>query len=251
MISLRVKLAAYFLVLAMLPLAAAYWGFSSSARAGEENRANERLQTALRAGVASIQSELESAKRDALAVAADPRLHEALAAGDDRARRATRGWPIRRADPRQRSSRRNRSPRRARRGRRHRRPTHHRHRRRDSRLRRRLREASPPELGLERTDRVALVAGSTVAGAAVDADTLLRARPGQPFVTTLDPARYRALTARPVAGEPQLAFAVLTSQDAVDQALAATRRGLLIGVGASLLLIAIAAYAEARGSRER
>ena len=79
MIGLRVKLAAYFLVLAMLPLAAAYWGFSSSARAGEENRANERLQTALRAGVASIQSELESAKRDALAVAA--------------ARGCTKRWP--------------------------------------------------------------------------------------------------------------------------------------------------------------
>jgi diguanylate cyclase (GGDEF)-like protein len=245
-ISLRLKLAAYFLVLALLPLAAAYWAFSSTARASEERRVDERLQTALRAALASLEPDLEAARRTALTVAAEPALHEALAAGDDRAVERLIAGRIA-LQVRGRGVLAGHAP-----------PGAHlevdvtdgtgslgtvvatvpf-----DQAFADHLRRRS----GLERTDRVVLLAGTRVAGAPVDAGSLRGGRSGQPFVVGPEsaPARYRVLTARRVAGDPRLAIAVMTPQEAIDHSLATARSGLLVGVGASLLLIAIAAYVE-------
>ena len=85
MISLRVKLVTYFLVLSLLPLAAAYWGFASTSRTNEERLADERLRASLRASLASLQEELDQAEHRAQLLAANPSLHRALAARDGNA----------------------------------------------------------------------------------------------------------------------------------------------------------------------
>ena len=53
MISLRVKLVAYFLVLSLLPLAAGAWAFASSLAGHERQRVDERLSAELRAAAAA------------------------------------------------------------------------------------------------------------------------------------------------------------------------------------------------------
>jgi hypothetical protein len=43
-VSFKVKLAVYFLLLSLLPVAAAFWGFSSVASQSETRRVDARLQ---------------------------------------------------------------------------------------------------------------------------------------------------------------------------------------------------------------
>ena len=69
--SFKVKLVAYFLLLSLLPLAAAFWGFSTVAARSETRRVDARLQAGLRAALATYQDELEAAEsylQEALAV---------------------------------------------------------------------------------------------------------------------------------------------------------------------------------------
>ena len=51
--SFKVKLVAYFLLLSLLPLAAAFWGFSTVAARSEARRVDARLQSGLRATLAA------------------------------------------------------------------------------------------------------------------------------------------------------------------------------------------------------
>ena len=62
MLSLKVKFVAYFLVLALLPLAAAYWGFASSLAGNERSRVDERLTAELRAANAAFHEQLAGAR---------------------------------------------------------------------------------------------------------------------------------------------------------------------------------------------
>ena len=58
MASFKVKLVVYFLLLSLLPLAAAFWGFSTVAARSETRRVDARLQAGLRAALATYQDEL-------------------------------------------------------------------------------------------------------------------------------------------------------------------------------------------------
>src|SRR3954451_13851534 len=53
--SFKVKLVVYFLLLSLLPIAAAFWGFSSVAGKSETRRVDARLHAGLRASLAAFQ----------------------------------------------------------------------------------------------------------------------------------------------------------------------------------------------------
>src|SRR2546422_450619 len=59
--SFKLKLVVYFLLLALVPLAAAFWGFSSIAARSETRQADARLQSSLSAGLAAYQDSLDAA----------------------------------------------------------------------------------------------------------------------------------------------------------------------------------------------
>jgi diguanylate cyclase (GGDEF)-like protein len=92
--SFKVKLVAYFLLLSLLPLAAAFWGFSTVAARSETRRVDARLQAGLRATLAAYQEELVRADEAAARFARDPAFQRALV-GRDRAalERMLRGQP--------------------------------------------------------------------------------------------------------------------------------------------------------------
>src|SRR4051794_32806141 len=62
MVSFKVKLVLYFLLLSLLPVAAAFWGFSTVAAHGETRRVDARLQAGLRAGLAAYQQRTDAAQ---------------------------------------------------------------------------------------------------------------------------------------------------------------------------------------------
>jgi diguanylate cyclase (GGDEF)-like protein len=76
--SFKVKLVAYFLLLSMLPLAAAFWGFSTVTSQSEARRVDARLQAGLRATLAAYQEALGSADRAAESLARRPSFQRAL-----------------------------------------------------------------------------------------------------------------------------------------------------------------------------
>ena len=76
--SFKVKLVAYFLLLSLLPLAAAFWGFSTVAARSETRRVDARLQAGIRAALATYQDELVQADNAAAALARNPKFQRAL-----------------------------------------------------------------------------------------------------------------------------------------------------------------------------
>ena len=76
--SFKVKLVAYFLLLSLLPIAAAFWGFTSVAGQSETRRVDARLQAGLRAALATYQERLDSAQRTANSIAANRTLSSSM-----------------------------------------------------------------------------------------------------------------------------------------------------------------------------
>ncbi len=63
--SFKFKLVAYFLLLSLLPIAAAFWGFASVAGQSETRRVDARLQAGLRASLAGYQVKVDAAQTTA------------------------------------------------------------------------------------------------------------------------------------------------------------------------------------------
>ncbi len=80
--SFKFKLVLYFVLLSLLPAAAAFWGFSSVAKQSEVRRVDARLQSGLRAAIAAYGEDLDAATRQASRLANDPALQRALDRGD-------------------------------------------------------------------------------------------------------------------------------------------------------------------------
>src|SRR6185503_5049120 len=80
--SFKVKLVVYFLLLSLLPLAAAFWGFSTVAARSETRRVDARLQAGLRAALATYQDELIAADAAAARLARSTAFQRALVNGD-------------------------------------------------------------------------------------------------------------------------------------------------------------------------
>ena len=243
MTSIRVKLVAYFLVLSLLPAAAAYWGFVSATRTSEQRRTDERLRTTLRASVASLQDDLRAARERADRLASNPELQRALDERDSaalaRALRSRRDVTIRGVDVAVGT------------------PAEGLHANIDVTrsgkrigtvtatipFDRALTKRLSRRLGMPAGDSLSLAVGNRFVGPRLDRKLIVLATSGEPVTSELGGTAHRVLAARlDGVGEPMLAIS--TPKAEMDQALAAARTRLLFGVVASLLLIALVAYVE-------
>ncbi|HEY7397978.1 MAG TPA: diguanylate cyclase [Gaiellaceae bacterium] len=80
--SFRFKLVAWFALLALLPLAVAFYGYDSLARSSETRRADASLESSLRAAVAGYSQQLDVATATARRLAGEQRVQQALATHD-------------------------------------------------------------------------------------------------------------------------------------------------------------------------
>ena len=82
--SFKLKLVAFFVLLSLLPLAAAFVGFDAVVQRSEVRLADARLQSGLRAGIAAYQQELVTAGRTAAALGRSRVFQDALIEHDRR-----------------------------------------------------------------------------------------------------------------------------------------------------------------------
>ena len=82
--SFKFKLVVWFALLALLPLAIAFYGYDSLAKRSETRRADAALQAGLRGAVAGYAGRLDAAGQAAQQLAADPTLQRALRGHDRR-----------------------------------------------------------------------------------------------------------------------------------------------------------------------
>jgi len=80
--SFKVKLVVYFLLLALLPLAALFWGFTGVASRSEERLVDARLTAGLRAALGIYSEQLDGVARTAAQLARAPEFQASLAARD-------------------------------------------------------------------------------------------------------------------------------------------------------------------------
>jgi two-component system cell cycle response regulator len=80
--SFKLKLVAWFALLALLPLGVAFYGYDALARRSETRRVDAGLESALRGVVAGYATRLDSASAQATQLARDPRLQRALRGRD-------------------------------------------------------------------------------------------------------------------------------------------------------------------------
>lgn len=246
--SFTLKLVTYFLLLSLLPAAAALWGFSSVARESEARRVDARLQSGLRAALVAYGERLSAASRSANTLASDHSFQRALADANDT---IIRSALLEAPDVRVESSRLNvgtKAP----------------------------FAAETPMLVVSPTDnkdvgtvfasvafdqellnhlhrRSGLDARETIVvvrnGRIVVAPNWLRGRlalePGRTATVSIGGDRYRALVAAR-AKDSALVLAALAPQSEIDAASGELLRRLFLGVLATLLLIALVAYFEGR-----
>jgi diguanylate cyclase (GGDEF)-like protein len=246
--SFKVKLVVYFLLLSLLPMAAAFWGFASVAGRSETRRVDARLQGGLRTAAATYQERLDAAERAATALARSPKLQKALARRD-RAQlvqilEGTHGISVSAAGgfhvlaPPALAATREVSvvsprglvgsvvaavPF-------------------DDALATALRGGS----GLAAGDAFAILRGARIVASAPHVAGTVPVRAGLTRTVAVDGRRYRALVAPAVSGASPVRFAVLSPQSAIDDANASSRDRLLLGLLVSLLLVAVVAYLEGR-----
>jgi diguanylate cyclase (GGDEF)-like protein len=80
--SFKLKLVVWFALLALLPLAVAFYGYDTLAKRSETRRVDAGLEAGLRGAVAAYGTRLDAAGRAAQQLAADPALQRALRGGD-------------------------------------------------------------------------------------------------------------------------------------------------------------------------
>jgi diguanylate cyclase (GGDEF)-like protein len=247
--SFKVKLVAYFLLLSLLPLAAAFWGFSTVAARSETRRVDARLQAGLRAALATYQDELVAADEAAAALARNPAFQRALVRRDRAAVQrllrghshlsveATNGFQVGKRDPmaatRQvavvgqggtRGAVVAAVPL-------------------DQTLVTRLEGRS----GLESDEHIILVEDRlVVAGPADSLGSGFDALPGKTHTITFGGTRYRTLVAETLNEAPSATIGVISPQTRIDAANHAAMQRLLFGLFACLLLVAAVAYIEGR-----
>lgn len=215
--SFKVKLAVYFLLLAVLPLCGAFWAFAAVTTRAEEQRVDARLGAELRAAVAAYGRELRRAEGRATRLARDARIQRALATGNHRVVVGDRASLV---------------------------ATRVVNVRRNGRLLGSIVATVALDDGLLRRLR-------SVAGLA-DSDRLqfVRSRSGtgelRGIEATLSGSSYRALTSGPLRGQPRAELAVLAPTAAIASETATMHRRLLYVLFGGLLVLAAIAAAEGR-----
>lgn len=246
--SFKFRLVAFFALISLLPLAAAYRGFHAVATENESSRADAVLEVSLRAALAAYRDQVESAARTAGRLAREPSLQEALAEDD---RRALERIVATRPDVRIVTAN----------GGRVGRTTGLEVRRRvavvdgdrrlgevvaslpiDGRLTARLNGRAGAEPG----DRVVFARGGRVVAGGDLTGAVLRVSAGRPEVVSLHGRRYRALGSAPLAEPSDTTLAVLRPQERIDRAVETVGGRLLVALLGALLLIAALAYLEGR-----
>jgi diguanylate cyclase (GGDEF)-like protein len=76
--SFKIKLLTWFALLALLPLAVAFYGYNSLTKRSETRRADATLEAGLRSAVAAYGARVQAASRDARQISADPAFRIAL-----------------------------------------------------------------------------------------------------------------------------------------------------------------------------
>jgi diguanylate cyclase (GGDEF)-like protein len=246
--SFKIKLVVYFVLLSLLPIAAAFWGFTAVAGQSETRRVDARLQAGLRVALATYQERLDRAQHDASSLARSrpfvvelerrnlPAIVNALRGTDDVAVSAVNGFHFGRihglaatrtvdvvtdrgligtvsvAVPF------------------------------DTELVQELREGS----GLSAADSLAVLHDGRVIASAPTITGAVDVRPGQTKTTRVGGDRYRVLVAPAVAEDQQIRFAVVSPQSLIDDANSSSRNRLLLGLLLSLALVSFVAYFEGR-----
>jgi diguanylate cyclase (GGDEF)-like protein len=246
--SFKVKLVVYFLLLSLLPLAAAFWGFSTVAARSETRRVDARLEAGLRATLAAYQEELVAADEAAARLAREPAFQRALARRDRAAlEKMLRGQPhlaveaaggfrVGKHDPaaamRQvavvgpagtRGAVVASVPL-------------------DAALLRRLEARS----GLDSDDNVILVEGRRIVAGPAETRGPVNVLSGRTRTVSLGGTRYRVLVAGTLDGGSSSTLGVISPQARIDAANRDATNRLLVGLIASLLLVACVAYIEGR-----
>ena len=246
--SFKVKLVAYFLLLSLLPLAAAFWGFSTVAARSETRRVDARLQAGLRATLATYQEALSGADKAAAALARDPAFQQALVRRDravlERMLRTRPHLAVEapggfRVGPRDSTAATREvsvvGPGGARGAVVATVPL-------DAKLVRRLERRS----GLEADDHVILVEGGRILAGPPGVRGGFNALSGKTRTVTLAGKRYRVLVAGSLEEQPAATLGVISPQAQIDAANREATNRLLVGLIASLLLVACVAYLEGR-----
>jgi diguanylate cyclase (GGDEF)-like protein len=250
MVSFKLKLVAYFVLLTLVPLGAALWGLDALAKRSETRRAEARLEAGLRTALNGYQDGVTAVDRGVTRLAGSPRFQRALRTRD---RGALTVFAA--TDPNQRIT-----------------------------AGRALTIGPKPPAGalvrsvsvvsggrvLGEVERWLTVDGSFVdklarrAGLASD-DVLVLAdtgrirygpdplvgtavdlRAGEPYVGTVGATRYRILTGPPLERPRGASFAMLTPQAAIVAAARSTERTVLLALAVSLALAGLVAYGLSR-----
>jgi diguanylate cyclase (GGDEF)-like protein len=248
MTSFRLKLVVYFLLLSLLPLAAAFSGFAAVAKRSETRLVDARLQAGLRAALAAYQEVLADADRAATTLAGRRAFQRALSERDrgelarllDGSRNlrieGSDGFAV---------------------GRRHELaaerqvavlgpggllgvviaavPL-------DDELLARLRARS----GLDPGDEIVLLRGGRIVAGPPGLRGRVDAPSGAPRTIEIGGERYRGLVANTLQEEPVATLAVLSPQARIDAANSAVQRRLIFGLVALLGLVGLVGYFEGR-----
>jgi diguanylate cyclase (GGDEF)-like protein len=247
--SFKVKLVAYFLLLSLLPLAAAFWGFSTVAARSETRQVDARLQAGLRAAAATYQDDLRAADETAARLARRPAFQRALIRRDRKAvQRLLRAHPnlsvvagdsfaVGHPDPT---------------GATRQVTVVGAHGSRgaviasvplDQQQVQRLETRS----GLDADEHVILIEDRrVVAGPAGTLGSRFDAMPGETHTLAFGGVRYRTLIAETLDGVPSATIGVISPQSRIDAANHAAMQRLLAGLFTCLLLVAVVAYIEGR-----
>jgi diguanylate cyclase (GGDEF)-like protein len=245
--SFKVRLAAYFALVALLPFAAAFQGFHSLTRNSETRRVDAVLQSGLRSAIVAYEDDLGRTQHAATMFAKKRDLQRALLTQDRRAlARIVRAMPNVRIDAGRLSV--GQTPTRAAtqvvsvRGRRGRLarviaalPI-------DAKLARSLERRA----GVEPDQTIVFVErGRVVAGAGPFGAKLLL-QPGHSETVKLGGTRYRAIQSGPLPAPQGTRILLLTPQSAIDRASASIERRLMLTMLVALVLLILIAYFEGR-----
>jgi diguanylate cyclase (GGDEF)-like protein len=242
--SFKLKLVAYFLLVSLLPLGAAAWGLHTIARRSETRRVDARLQASLRSVLATYKDELDRATKKVEDLADSPRFQRALERHDrGTLRRLLAGSP-------------------------------------DIQLHSRFLTIGPGRTigstsSVDVKSAGGALLGTLIAGVPLTVDSIAALREHSGLangdrlvvivngVMTAGPSslrggrlappfraqtvkangdRYRALATSPELPSTGTAFALLSPQHGIDQAVSNADNRLLLGILASLVLIALVAY---------
>lgn len=226
--SFKFKLVVWFALLALLPLAIAFYGYHSLTKRSETRRADATLQAGLRGAVAGYASRLDAAGVAAEKLAADPTLQRALRGHDRRTiKKILSGVPGAHLGNGSRSV-----------------SVLYR-----GRLLGRVSVSVPLNErtlhalagGLQSGDRLVVVRGTRVISAG---GGTLDLSPGRAARVRLGPTEYRGLETAKLPGG--VALAALTPQHRIDAAARSSERTILLALLGSLLLFGVATYVLGR-----